>query len=101
MARAEDWRWGSLWRWLQPAEPAPALLSAWPIVRLPNWVEKVHEPLMERELAAVRRFAQRNRPQGEPSWVESTAQRLGLASTLRPRGRPQVRFLEEFANNES
>ena len=101
VARAEDWRWGSLWRWLQPAESDPALLSAWPIPRLPNWVEKVNEPLTERELAAVRRSAQRGRPLGKPAWVESTAQRLGLASTLRPRGEPQVRFLEEFANNES
>ena len=101
VARAEAWRWGSLWRWLQPAEPAPALLSAWPIPRLPNWVERVNEPLTERELAAVRRSAQRGRPLGEPSWVEATAQRLGLASTLRPRGRPQVRFLNESANNES
>ena len=101
VARAENWRWGSLWRWLQPAEPAPAWLSAWPIPRLPNWVEKVNEPLTERKLAAVRRSAQRGRPLGERSWVESTAQRLGLASTHRPRGRPQVRFLEEFANNAS
>ena len=90
VARAENCRWGSLWRWLQPAEPAPAVLSAWPIPRRPNWVEKVNEPLTERELAAVRRSAQRGRPLGKPAWVESTAQRLGLASTLRPRGRPQV-----------
>ena len=83
------------------AEAAPALLSAWPIPRLPNWVEKVNEPLTERELAAVRRSAERGHLLGEPSRVESTAQRLGLASTLHPRGRPQVRFLEEFANNES
>ena len=38
VARAEDWRWGSLWRWRQPAEPAPAWLSAWPIPRLRNWL---------------------------------------------------------------
>ena len=30
-ARAEDWRWGSLWRWQQSVEPVPALLSPWPI----------------------------------------------------------------------
>lgn len=36
--RAEDWRWGSLWRWLQKTEPDPRLLSPWPRPRLPNWV---------------------------------------------------------------
>jgi putative transposase len=38
--RAEDWRWGSLYRWLSQAEPDPKLLSAWPIPRLPNWVKR-------------------------------------------------------------
>ena len=31
--RAEAWRWGSLWRWLQSSEPLPTLLSPWPIPR--------------------------------------------------------------------
>ena len=99
--RAEDWRWGSLWRWLQKGEPDPALLSAWPIPRLPNWVEKVNQPLTDGELDAVRRSAQRGSPLGDSPWIAATAKRLGLASTLRPRGRPQVRFPRESANNES
>ena len=36
-----------------------------------------------------------------PYSLESTAKRLGLASTLRPRGRPQVRFRDESENKES
>lgn len=39
--RAEDWRWGSLWRWLQKPEPNPSLLSPWPMSRLPGWVDRV------------------------------------------------------------
>ncbi len=39
--RAEDWRWGSLWRWLQTTEPDPKLLSSWPISRSPDWLERV------------------------------------------------------------
>ena len=93
VARAEDWRWGSLWRWLQPTEPAPSLLSPWPIPRRSNWVERVNEPLTDKELAAIRRCAQRGSPLGDSTWIESTVQRLGLESTLRPRGRPQIRPL--------
>jgi len=89
---AEDWRWGSLWRWLQKAEPDPALLSPWPLARLPRWVERVNVPLTGGELAAIRTSAQRGSPYGEASWIESNVKRLGLESTLRPRGRPQVRF---------
>ena len=90
--RAEDWRWGSLWRWLQTPEPEPRLLSAWPLPRLPRWTERVNEALSEQELDAVRRCAQRGRPLGDEGWVESIARRLNLESTMRPRGRPQVRF---------
>ena len=99
--RAEDWRWGSLWRWLKAVEPAPALLSPWPIPRSPHWLSRVNEPLTDRELADLRRSAQRGSPFGESSWIESTARRLGLSSTLNPRGRPKVRFKDEPEVNDS
>jgi putative transposase len=56
---AENWQWSSLWRWLQKPEPLPRLLSAWPIARLPNWVERVNQPLTDKELEAVRQCAHR------------------------------------------
>ncbi len=93
--RAEQWRWGSLWRWLQASEPSPALLSPWPIPRFPNWLQKVNAELSEPELAAVRRSIQRGRPYGDDAWTKATAKRLGLGSTLRPRGRPRVRKIAE------
>jgi putative transposase len=98
--RAEHWRWGSLWRWLQKPEPEPKLLSAWPLPRLPDWRKRVNEPLDDREMDRVRQSITRGRPYGDEKWVESTAKRLDLDSTLRPRGRPQVRFPENH-NNES
>jgi putative transposase len=60
--RAEGWRWGSLWRWLQKPEPDPRLLASWPIARLPGWVDRVNEPLTDDELESVRRSAQRGSP---------------------------------------
>ncbi|KLU01154.1 hypothetical protein RISK_006723 [Rhodopirellula islandica] len=90
--RAEDWRWGSLWRWLQKLEPNPRLLSPWPLGRLVRWVERVNEPLTDNELAACRLSAQRGKPLGDEGWVESLARRLNLESTMRPRGRKRVRF---------
>lgn len=90
--RAENWRWGSLARWLQKPEPNPSLLSPWPLARLPGWVERVNQPLTESELAAVRLSARRGKPLGDDGWVESIARRLNLESTMRPRGRKRVRF---------
>ncbi len=98
---AENWRWGSLWRWLQRPEPDPKLLSPWPIARLPNWVGRVNEPLTKHELEAVRLSAQRGRPLGDDGWVEAIARRLNLESTMRPRGRQRVRPALEIPNKEA
>ncbi len=91
VASAEQWRWSSLWRWLQHPEPDPKLLSPWPIARLPNWVTRVNVALSEKELSAVRRSVARGCPLGDPAWVESAARRLGIESTLRNRGRPRAK----------
>lgn len=92
---AEQWRWGSLWRWLQRPEPDPALLSPWPLRRHSRWTDRVNECLTKERLDAVRLSAQRGKPFGDEDWVKSTARRLNLESTLRPRGRPRVRFPEK------
>lgn len=89
--RAEAWRWGSLWRWLQQPEPDPKLLTAWPLPRQPGWLKRVNEALTKSELDAVRLSVQRGRPLGSEDWVNSLVNRLGLESTIRPRGRPTKR----------
>ena len=87
--RAEDWRWGSLHRWIARPEPDPKLLSKWPVPRLRGWGDRVNTRLEEKELKAIRWNIRRGSPYGEETWVESIARRLGLESTLRPRGRPR------------
>lgn len=87
--RAEQWRWGSLYRWLRNSAEDHRLLSAWPLPRQPQWVDHVNEPLTEAELTAVRRSVQRGNPLGSASWCERAVDRLNLQSTLRPRGRPK------------
>ncbi|GAA4456425.1 transposase [Novipirellula rosea] len=87
--KAEDWRWGSLYRWSQTSEPLPKLLSPWPIPRSPNWLRRVNEALDDKELDQIRWSIRRGSPLGQSSWVESIARRLDLESTLRPRGRPK------------
>ncbi len=101
VGQAEDWRWGSLWRWLQEAEPKPPLLSKWPIPRLPRWVQRVNEALSDKELESLRLCAQRGRPFGDESWTETIARRLNLESTMRPRGRKRVRFPEGGDDKET
>jgi putative transposase len=49
----------------------------------------VNQPQSEREVEAVRRCVVRGQPFGSEVWQKQTARRLGLAYTLRPRGRPK------------
>jgi putative transposase len=87
--RAEDWRWGSLWQREHEVAPLARLLARWPVARPLDWLRRVNRAITAAELAAVRKCVQRGQPFGGERWVRSTAARLGLASTLRPRGRPR------------
>lgn len=89
--RAEQWKYGSLWRWLQKPSPQPELLTPWPIRRSVNWVTRVNQSLSEKELASVRLSIDRGRPFGDDEWTEKIVDRLGLGATMRPRGRPKKR----------
>lgn len=86
---AEDWQYGSLYRWNQSAEPLPKILSPWPIPRLPNWIQRVNEPLGEKELDAIRTCVNRGRPFGDEQWTDEVAEKHGLWFTMRPVGRPR------------
>jgi putative transposase len=87
--RVERWRWGSAWRREQGDARSRALLSTWPMRRPRGWLDFVNQPQTEPELAAVRKSVARAAPFGDDAWVQSSAKRLGLTSTLRPRGRPR------------
>ena len=85
--RSENWPWSSLRSRLPGADDS---LLARPPVALPtNWLELVHEPQSEPEVAALRASIDRGTPFGSQTWQRRAAKHLGLESTLRPRGRPR------------
>ncbi|HET6880455.1 MAG TPA: transposase [Pirellulales bacterium] len=88
--RAEDWRYSSLWRRRNGTTAERKLLSDWPLARPRSWLQYVNQPQSEAELKAIRRSVVRGQPYGGDAWVRATAVRLGLESTLRPRGRPKT-----------
>ncbi len=87
--RAEQWRWGSLYRWQRGAAEDRQLLASWPVPRKSGWAEFVNTPQTEAELKAVRLSVDRGNPFGDDSWSDRTVHGLGLESTVRPRGRPK------------
>lgn len=90
VARAEDWRWSSL----DARARASGLLHEWPVPRPPDWADRVNARERAEEVDALRRCVNRGAPFGAPAWVEGIATRLGLESSLRPRGRPAKRGRE-------
>jgi len=109
-ARAERWRWCSLWvrrnRGLvyMPGRLASGRgtsrselkrwLTAWPVDRPRNWLAKVNQPMDEPSLQTVRESIARAVPLGTERWKGHIAARLGLGITLRPRGRPRKKAIK-------
>jgi putative transposase len=90
--RADQWPWSSLWRYRYGDSRARALLADWPMVRPRRWVQHVNQPEGDAELKGLRQAVNRGCPFGSMPWVKRMVGRLGLASTLRPRGRPRKRL---------
>lgn len=82
---ADAWRWSSLGHRVHGNEAG--LLDVGPLPLSRHWLQHVETPQAEAELEVLRRSVVRGAPFGETSWQERTAKRLGLQSTLRPRGR--------------
>jgi len=89
VAQAEAWRWSSLWRRTFGAPESRAILTRWPLPCPRSWLEQVNAPQTEDELAAVRKSLHRGSSFGTRDWQSNAAKRLGLESSLCPRGRPR------------
>ncbi len=89
VARAEDWRWSSLWVRERGDAKQQAWLSTWPVDRPRSWVTRVNRAESAVELEDLRTSVNRGRPYGASAWQARTAKRLGLEATFRPRGRPR------------
>ena len=85
--KASRWPWSSLGS--PPKDVDRPRLDPGPIPRGSDWLRWVNEPQTEAELKALRESIVRGRPFGSESWQAQAAKRLGLESSLRPRGRPR------------
>ncbi len=94
--RAEEYRWSS-YRAHGLGEADELLdplgiyeqVSPYVAVRRRIWERKVHLPIEEHTLAAIRRASATGLPYGDENWVQQLAQKLKLDLAIRPRGRPR------------
>jgi putative transposase len=87
--RAEDWRWGSLYRRMFGTPEERALLAESPVPLGRLWCDHVNRPQNEAEEEAIRRSITRGQPFGGDEWREKVTRQLCLEHTFRPRGRPK------------
>jgi putative transposase len=85
--RAEQWRWSSLRWW--PETNRLKILHSGPVPRGRDWTDWVNQPMTDAELIRLRHSLNRGAPFGSDAWSRRIASRLGLESSLRPRGRPR------------
>ena len=87
--RAEAWRWCSLWVRHNRQSALFGWMRPWPVARPRNWTAQVSAMMDEVDLREVRQSTARGVPLGQDTWKTRIAHRLGLHTTLRPRGRPR------------
>ena len=87
--RAEDWKYGSLWRMIHGDADSQSLLSDWPIRRPRTWRAMVNRPQNKKELQAIRNCVRKGSPYGSDHFITQASTRLKLKHTLRERGRPR------------
>ena len=85
--KAQNWKWSSAGT--PTSEFEPVKLHNSPAKQRSDWLDWVNKPLTEAERSAMHQCINRGRPFGSENWQNRTAKRLGLESTMRPRGRPR------------
>jgi hypothetical protein len=53
VARAEEWRWSSLWRRCRGGTEEKSILAAWPVEMPADWIERVNRAEHEKELETL------------------------------------------------
>ena len=87
LRKPERWPWSSVGK--EVAGLDRPKIDPGPVARGRNWLKSVQQPLTDVELALLRHSVVRGTPFGDPKWLQRIVAKLGLESTVRPRGRPR------------
>ena len=88
VSEAGQWPWSSYA--IRGGRESPVPLERGPVELPSNWGSLVHRDISQPDQDRLANSLRRGAPFGGPRWVQTTAARLNLESTLRPRGRPET-----------
>jgi putative transposase len=84
--QAEQWAHSSLGQRIGRSTNFPPLTAS-PVPLREDWLQWVNDPQTDKETEELRRSVQRGRPFGSDAWQAKMSLELGLAQTMRNRGR--------------
>lgn len=87
--KAENWKWGSVWRRENGKEKQKKLLSEWVVPEPKNYLKYLNEPQSESEEEAIQNSILKGCPYGGDNWKNKIIKKFKLESTVRQRGRPK------------
>lgn len=87
LRKPQRWPWSSISKVVLEADRPK--IEPGPSARGKNWLKLVEQSLTVEDLAMVRHSVIRGTPLGDPKWQKRIVAKLGLESTMRPRGRPR------------
>ena len=87
--RAEDWKWGSLWRRENGTNQQKKLLDSWPVEMSNDYLQRVNTFISKDTTETIQNCIKRGKPFGYNIWVDKTIEKFNLSSTIQQRGRPK------------
>ena len=87
--KAEDWKWGSVWRVKYGTLKQKQMIDNWPVFRPKHYFALLNERQKEKEEKAIEVSMQKGSPLGEDKWTSQIIRRFNLESTVRAVGRPK------------
>ncbi len=85
--QAEQWPWSSLA--VRRGRQVSFKVAEGPVDLPKDWGDLVQEYVDDERTESIVRSLKRSAPLGDSRWTQTTAAKLKLESTLRPRGRPR------------
>lgn len=89
VAKAEQWRWSSLYRREKGSIKEKKLLSSWPIDAPRDYFNLVNTLQTGAELESLRYCVKKGKPYGREDWIQRMVDEFNLVPTLRNPGRPK------------
>ena len=85
--KLQDWQWSSFVARLR--DESAFKITQGPLELPSNWAKLVNCDIDKRSEKQLQNSSKRGAPFGELSWINNTAKKMNLESTIRTRGRPK------------